>query len=69
MITSKQLNDKLGVQVKDNGDLHFYQNGRDLGCAAKNVPSDVYCVVDLYGRASQVSVVDRMIGRYIQYIL
>ena len=29
---------KVGVMVNENGNLHFSLNGRDMGCAAKEVP-------------------------------
>eukprot|EP00794_Sanderia_malayensis_P017422 gene17422-19166_t len=49
--------DRVAVQVKSNGDLHFFQNGFDKGIAISNIPCDkqVYAVFDLYGRTKQVS--------------
>ena len=28
----------VGVMVRSNGALHFYLNGEDMGCAARDVP-------------------------------
>ena len=42
---------------KANGNLSFTVNGRDLGLAATNVPDNVYGVLDLYGQASEASIV------------
>ena len=41
-----------------NGVLHFLVNGVDQGPAATSIGSDVYAVIDLYGKCSQVSVVE-----------
>lgn len=42
---------------KRNGDLHFYINGVDQGIAATHVPSNLFAVVDLYGQATQATIV------------
>merc|ERR1712189_914 len=49
--------DTVAVQVRPNGDLHFYENGFDKGIAMKNIPADkeIFAVFDLYGRTKQVS--------------
>ena len=49
-----QLNDRVGVQRNENGNVHFFVNGRDQGWAASNVPEVVYGVIDLYGQVAQV---------------
>ena len=48
--------DKIAVQVRSNGDLHFYENGFDRGVAMSNVPThkELFAVFDLYGRTTQV---------------
>ena len=43
---------------KDNGALHFYVNGVDQGLASVDVPSTVFGVVDLYGQAAQVTIME-----------
>ncbi|KAK3104995.1 hypothetical protein FSP39_014857 [Pinctada imbricata] len=55
-----QLNegDKVGVMRSSGGVLHFFVNGVDQGPAATRIASKVYAVVDLYGKCSQVSIVD-----------
>ena len=54
---SLSVNDKVGVQIRPNGNLHFYKNGFDKGVAMKNLPmkKDIYAVFDVYGRTKQVS--------------
>ena len=41
---------------KSDGSLHFYVNGTDQGLAASGIPSQVYAVIDLYGKCAQVSI-------------
>lgn len=50
-----RVGDRVGATVKSNGCLHFYVNGMDQGEAAKDVPTIVYGVVDLYGQAAQIT--------------
>ena len=49
--------DKVAVQVRSNGELHFYENGFDKGIAMANMPvkKDLFAVFDIYGRTKQVS--------------
>jgi len=49
--------DRIAVQVRCNGDLHFYQNGIDKGKAMSGIPvnKDIFAVFDVYGRTKQVS--------------
>lgn len=44
--------------LNESGTLHFYVNGVDQGEASINVPERVYGVIDLYGQASQATIVD-----------
>lgn len=46
--------DKVGVMLLESGELHYFINGADMGCAAKDVPKDVYVVIDVYGRCCEV---------------
>ncbi|XP_029196603.2 neuralized-like protein 4 [Acropora millepora] len=48
--------ERVGVQRKLNGSLHFFVNGVDMGLAASNIPQKVHAVVDLYGRCVEVSI-------------
>lgn len=48
------VGDKVGVMRLINNELHFFINGEDMGCAAKDIPSNVFGVVDIYGRCCQV---------------
>lgn len=38
------------------GELTFYLNGRCLGIAARDLPSRLFAVIDLYGQCVQVSI-------------
>lgn len=49
----------MSVSRKEDGTLHFYVNSVDQGAAATNVPANVYGVIDLYGQASQATIVDQ----------
>ena len=49
----------MGLLRHDDASLHYYLDGRDQGVACRNVPSDVYAVIDLYGQCAQVSIVHR----------
>ncbi|CAD5111986.1 DgyrCDS1240 [Dimorphilus gyrociliatus] len=49
------LKDRVGVSRTSSGELHFYLNGQDMGAAFKDVPPNVYAVIDLYGQCSQVT--------------
>ncbi len=51
--------DRIGMQRKSNGNLHFYINGLDQGVAATRVPNQMWGVVDLYGMTVKVTIVDR----------
>lgn len=46
--------DKIGVMRSSSGVLHFFVNGTDQGSAATSIPPNVYAVVDLYGKCSEV---------------
>lgn len=48
--------DRVGVERKTHGSLHFFVNGVDLGVAATNIPQNVFAVVDLYGRCVEISI-------------
>ncbi|KAL3861342.1 hypothetical protein ACJMK2_007378 [Sinanodonta woodiana] len=48
--------DRVGVLRKPDGTVHFFVNGVDQGVAARNVPEDVYGVIDLYGQAAQATI-------------
>ena len=43
---------------KSNGALHYYINGQDQGVAATNAPNPAWGVVDLYGMAVKVTILD-----------
>ena len=58
-LLSPQVGDRVGLTVHEDGRLHFFVNGVDQGAAALGVPRAVYGVVDLYGQAAQVTIVER----------
>ncbi|XP_052746681.1 neuralized-like protein 4 isoform X2 [Bicyclus anynana] len=49
--------DTLGVMRTCKGELMFFINGRCLGTAARELPSRLFAVIDLYGQCVQVSVI------------
>lgn len=55
---SVQEGDRIGLIRKNTGCLHYYINGMDQGLAAANCPSPVWGVVDLYGMAVKVTILD-----------
>ncbi|CAG5120309.1 unnamed protein product, partial [Candidula unifasciata] len=50
--------DHIGLVRKPGGHLHYFINGMDQGMASANAPSPVWGVVDLYGMAVKVTIVD-----------
>jgi len=43
---------------KSSGALHYFINGTDQGVATTRTPQPIWGVVDLYGMAVQVTIVD-----------
>ena len=56
-IHSLKVNDVLGLQVLNTGDLIYYVNGAPQGIAISGIPvkKDIFAVFDVYGRTKQVS--------------
>ena len=48
--------DKVAVVRTHQGDLIFYVNGESQGIAARDIPKNVYGIVNLYGKCGQVTV-------------
>ncbi|XP_058119601.1 neuralized-like protein 4 [Anopheles ziemanni] len=48
--------DRVGVQRTARGELVFYVNGDPQGVAARDIPRQVYALVNLYGKCAQVSI-------------
>ncbi|XP_063632805.1 neuralized-like protein 4 isoform X1 [Cydia splendana] len=48
--------DCVGVMKTAKGELLFYVNSRCLGVAAKDLPSKLFAVIDLYGQCVQASI-------------
>lgn len=55
----QQEGDRIGLIRKSNGHLHYYINGEDQGVASNETPPTIWGVVDLYGMAVKVSILDR----------
>ena len=53
-----QEGDRIGLVRKSSGALHYFINGIDQGVATARSPQPVWGVVDLYGMAVQVTIVD-----------
>ncbi len=53
-----QEGDRIGLIRKATGSLHYYINGIDQGVAATKVPQTVWGVVDLYGMAVKVAILE-----------
>ncbi|XP_053378607.1 neuralized-like protein 4 [Mercenaria mercenaria] len=51
--------DRIGLIRKSNGSLHYFINGVDQGMASNTCPPTVWGVVDLYGMAVKVTILDR----------
>ncbi|XP_076085064.1 neuralized-like protein 4 isoform X3 [Mytilus galloprovincialis] len=51
--------DRIGLMRKSNGQLHYYINGQDQGVASNETPQTIWGVVDLYGMAVKVTILDR----------
>ncbi|XP_070207113.1 neuralized-like protein 4 isoform X3 [Littorina saxatilis] len=56
--------DRIGLIRNSEGCLHYFINGSDQGLAASNCPSPVWGVVDLYGMAVKVTILDRQDPSY-----
>lgn len=48
--------DRVAVMRTNQGDLIFYVNGESQGIAARDIPKNVYGIVNLYGKCGQVTV-------------
>ena len=57
-IIVRQEGDRIALMRKSNGELHYYINGLDQGIAAKNAPDPAWGVVDLYGMAVKVTIIE-----------
>ena len=53
--------DKVGVLRTAQGDLVFFVNGVSQGVAATKIPSQVFAVIDMYGKCAQVSLTDNSV--------
>ncbi|KAL1116658.1 hypothetical protein AAG570_005130 [Ranatra chinensis] len=52
-----QMGSRVGVVIREGGCLHFLVNGEDQGEAGVGLPPRLYAVIDLYGQATQASIV------------
>uniref|UniRef100_A0A069DZT6 Putative notch signaling protein n=1 Tax=Panstrongylus megistus TaxID=65343 RepID=A0A069DZT6_9HEMI len=52
-----QAGDRVGVVIRRSGSLHFLVNGEDQGEAGTGLPPKLHAVIDLYGQATQATIV------------
>ncbi|XP_071438603.1 neuralized-like protein 4 [Hetaerina americana] len=52
-----QARDRLGVMRREDGSIHFFMNGVDLGRAVANVPEPVYGIFELWYDAIKGTIV------------
>uniref|UniRef100_A0ABL0EJW3 NHR domain-containing protein n=1 Tax=Rhodnius prolixus TaxID=13249 RepID=A0ABL0EJW3_RHOPR len=52
-----QAGDRVGVVIRRGGSLHFLVNGEDQGEAGTGLPPKLHAVIDLYGQATQATIV------------
>ncbi|CAB0011106.1 unnamed protein product [Nesidiocoris tenuis] len=52
-----QTGDRVGVVIREGGTLHFLVNGEDQGEAGTGLPPRLHGVADLYGQATQATIV------------
>lgn len=52
-----QAGDRVGVVIREGGSLHFLVNGEDQGEAGTGLPTNLFAVIDLYGQATQATIV------------
>ncbi|XP_046397130.1 neuralized-like protein 4 [Ischnura elegans] len=57
-LDAMNVGDRAAVKRTNTGALHFFYNGVDQGPAFSNIPHPVYGVVELYGNAAMVSIVE-----------
>ena len=57
-LDSCNIGDRVGVQRNSQGELRIYLNGEDRGVAATGIPSKIYAVIDLYGKCTEVTIVN-----------
>ncbi|CRK92215.1 CLUMA_CG005699, isoform A [Clunio marinus] len=48
--------DRVGVMRTSTGDLIFFINGESQGVAAREIPKNIYALINLYGKCGQVTV-------------
>ncbi|KAL7035128.1 hypothetical protein ACKWTF_008239 [Chironomus riparius] len=49
--------DKVGVMRSSKSELIFFINGESQGIAARDIPRNVYALVNLYGKCGQVTII------------
>ncbi len=67
MCLVQQEGDRIALVRKSSGALHYFINGIDQGVAASRTPQLVWGVVDLYGMAVKVTILDRSDPNYVSY--
>ena len=51
------MGDRVGVMCTESREFHVIINGSDMGLAVGNISSSVFGVIDIYGRCTEVELV------------
>lgn len=53
---------RIGILLSEDGTVHGYVDGVDVGVLFENVPSTVYPIINLYGKCSQITFLEDSLG-------
>ena len=51
------MGDRVGVMCTESREFHVIINGSDMGLAVGNISSSIFGVIDIYGRCTEVELV------------
>ena len=51
------MGDRVGVMCTESREFHVIINGSDMGPAVSNMPSNVFGIIGIYGRCTEVELV------------
>ena len=55
------MGDRVGVMCTESREFHVIINGSDMGPAVSNIPSNVFGIIDIYERCTEVELVHNSI--------